>query len=82
MKEMIQTEYEIKIRNVFDEIEKLKQTIEENTKEKQAKNDLKMPNYPKIGILTNSSHFWKILDIWPKISKVQKYSFLDFLQKI
>ena len=39
LREIIQNEYEIKVRNAFEEIEELKQTLDENAKDKQAKND-------------------------------------------
>ena len=39
LREIVHAEYEIKVRNAFDEIDELKATLEENAKEKQAKND-------------------------------------------
>ena len=39
LREIVHAEYEIKVRNAFDEIDELKATLEETAKEKQAKND-------------------------------------------
>lgn len=39
VRELLQSEYENKVRNAFEEIEELKSTLEEGAKEKQAKND-------------------------------------------
>ena len=39
VRELLQNEYENKVRNAFEEIEELKNTLEEGAKEKQAKND-------------------------------------------
>ena len=41
----MQAEYENKIRNAFVEIEELKNNLEENAKEKQAKNDRNMARH-------------------------------------
>ena len=39
LREIVHSEYEIKVRNAFEEIDELKATLEETAKEKQAKND-------------------------------------------
>ena len=39
LREIVHNEYECKVRNAFEEIEELKNTLEESAKEKQAKND-------------------------------------------
>ena len=42
LREIVQAEYENKIRNAFGEIEELKNNLEENAKERQAKNERMM----------------------------------------
>ena len=39
LRKIVHAEYEIKVRNAFDEIDELKATLEENAKEKWAKNE-------------------------------------------
>ena len=42
LREIMQTEYEAKVRSAFEELEELKVVLEENAREKQAKNDRTM----------------------------------------
>ena len=42
LREILNNEYEAKVRNAFEELEDLKNTLEDNAKEKQAKNDRMM----------------------------------------
>ena len=39
LREIVHAEYEIKVRNAFEEIDELKATLEDNAKDRQAKND-------------------------------------------
>ena len=39
VRELLQSEYEQKVRNAFEELDELKNTLEDAAKERQAKND-------------------------------------------
>jgi hypothetical protein len=42
LREILNNEYETKVRNAFEELEDLKNTLEDNAKDKQIKNDRMM----------------------------------------